>query len=296
MDWDEALKRFRSFLGRRKSSYTAAKYYQIARRFVEYIKGEGVHDIKSVNAMHVEGFYDTLKVSDRSMVVYSYGLAAFFNFIGRGDLAEMVVIPTYEVREPPWLYEDEVEKLIEGTDHPVFKAMFQTAYECALRIGEAVNLTWGDWNPKERTIRVTRLKAKKRTVSTKPVSRKCAILIETLRAIYEGEGVKITDDTPLFMVKGGRKGASYSKMTTRTAERWFRIYAQKTGIDKALKKRGFKKATFHCLRHSIITHVAIKTGGDLIAMQKLSDHADPKNLLIYVHIANRELRERLGRK
>lgn len=246
--------------------------------------------------MDVELFYDRLTgISDRSLYTYSYGLNSFFKFIGLTKLVDTIIVPTFEVKETPYLLENEVMDLIDKIDDLKFKCLYLSMYECALRVSEALNLNWSDFNPDMLSLRVKRLKSKRRIVSSKPISRKLVRMLSELKQKYIDEGLEITDDTPIFITYSKKRGG-YGRMTRQYAEKKFREYAKKYGIDKIVKNRGFEKATTHILRHSRITDIALKTNGDLTVMQKVSDHQNPANLMVYTHIAGKIIREKLGVK
>jgi integrase len=271
---ESQLELYRSYLSRRKSGKTARMYEWVVSKFVDYMRARGVQ-LKDATLADVEGFLDSFKAKDRSLALYSYALANFLEFVGRGDLARAIPVTRYEVREPRWLEREKVMELINACEDPIFKAMFWTSYELALRVGEAVNLKWEDVDLENRIVYVARLKKKKQQRLPKPISRELAELLGSLPRYCEY----------VFPAYGRRGGRGWHRMSERKAEMVFKEVASRVGL---------KDCSFHVLRHSRATEIAMKTGGDVVAVAKITDHDNPSNVLIYCHIALRRLRELAG--
>lgn len=268
---EDKLELYSSYLKRRKSPDTYKMYMWVAKKFVEFVKANGLKQ-NEIKLADVEGFLSTLKASDRSTAFYSYALASFLKFIGLEHLASMTPISRFETSEPAWMSPQTVRKLINACEKPEHKALLWLAYELALRVSEAVSIKWEDVDLRNRTVTVTRMKKKRVERKVKPISRELAELLATLPRL--GEYV--------FMVKGGRKNPGLHKMSSRLAMKIFKEAAERIGL---------KGYTFHSLRHSRATEIAEKTGGNPIEVAKVTDHDDPRSVLIYCHIALRRLRE-----
>jgi len=60
---------------------------------------------------------------------------------------------------------------------------------------------------------------------------------------------------------------------------------------EATRRAGITKAVHpHTLRHSFATHL-FDNGAELPVIQTLLGHADPRDTMIYLHLATRKLRE-----
>jgi len=271
---EDQLSLYLSYLTRRKSGKTVKLYGWVASKFADFMKSQGI-TAKELKLIHVEKFLSMLDVSDRSLAVYSYALANFLEFIGLSDLARKVPVTRYEVKEPKWLEREQVMKIIEACENPIHKALLWTSYELALRVGEAVRLKWEDVDLENRTVAVTRLKKKRVERKIKPISRELARFLMTLPQHCEY----------VFPSYGGRGKPGWHMMSETMAEKIFRDAAAKVGL---------KGYTFHTLRHSRATEIAMRTGGNPIDVAKVTDHDNPANVLIYCHIALRRLREITG--
>ena len=268
---EDLLELYQSYLSRRKSEKTVKVYVWVASKFVDYLRSRGV-GVKDATLVDVESFLSSFKAKDRSVALYSFALASFLEFAGRSDLAKATPVTRYEVREPKWLEREKIMKLIEECEDPIFKGLFWASYELALRVGEAVNLKWEDVDLENRIVYVTRLKKKKQQKVAKPISRELASFLAKLPRFCEY----------VFPAYGGRGYSDWHRMSERMAEMVFKEVASRIGLGDC---------SFHVLRHSRATEIAMKTGGDVVAVAKMTDHENPSNVLIYCHIALQRLRE-----
>jgi len=270
-----SVKLFEEYLSRRKSSHTRKMYMMIVEKFMKFLEENGL-SLDKLSLSHVEMFLSTLSVSDRSLSLYSYAISSFLNFIGKPELAALVPVTKYSISEPKWLPRREIFNIIARVKDPKDKVMLETAYELALRVGEVVNIKWSDIDFENKTITIERLKKKKKEKKVKPVSDDLLEKIKKLPRVSEY----------VFPSYGGKGYGGWHKMSTQYAEKVFR---------DAAKKAGYEGYTFHSLRHSKSTEVAAKTNGNIVEICKVTDHDDPRNVLIYVHIAMEHLRDIMGK-
>ena len=261
---------YRSYLERRKSPQTVAVYSYAVKRFIDYLNRSGV-DLDRLTLADVEGFLSSLRVSDRSLALYSFALASFLEFVGRSDIARLVPVSKFTVREPPWLPEEAIRRIVDGEKDPMRKALILIGYELALRVNEALNLRWEDVDLDGRVVWVTRLKKKRVERKPKPISKELAELLSMIPRVCDY----------VFAAYGGKASRGWHRMSVETAERIFR---------EAAERAGYKGYSYHVLRHSRATALAEKTGGNIVEMAKITDHDDPRSLMVYTHIALSRLR------
>ena len=148
---------------------------------------------------------------------------------GYGVNLRLTNLPPIEEKIPPYLEEDEVKKLIDGTLCLRDKAIIALLYDCALRVGELIELDVEDIDLKDRTILI-KGREKSRFPQRLPISEKTAkILEEYIREYGLEEGM------PLFpSTRGGR-------MTNHGV-----YYVVRSWSERILGK----KAHPHMLRHT----------------------------------------------
>jgi integrase len=270
------LQLFEEYLSRRKSIHTRKMYMMVVKKFLDFLE-ENKIKLDGLSLSHVEAFLSTFSVSDRSLSFYSFAVSSFLKFIGKPELASLVPVTKYEVKEPVWLPRNEVFNIIDKVGDEKNKVMLETAYEFALRVGEVVNVKWSDIDFENKTIAIERLKKRRKEKRIKPLSEGLLEKIKALPRLSEY----------VFPTYAGQGESGWHKMSTLHAERIFR---------EAAKRAGYDEYAFHTLRHSRATEVAILTNGNIVEICKVTDHDDPRNVLIYTHISLKQMREIMDRR
>jgi integrase len=271
----DRIKLFNNYLTRRKSPSTLRVYNMIAEDFCDYLDTNKI-DFNSINLMQCEAFLSGFQVADRSLSLYSYALASFIDFCGKNELSKLIPVTRYTISEPRWLERKDLEIIFKKCTNDVNRIMMKTAFEFAMRVGEVVKVKWDDIDFKNKTISFFREKKRRQERKVKPVPE---YLIKELRGLN-----RVSDF--IFSSYGGRSASGWHNMSIHYANEVFRESAEKCGFD------GY---TFHCLRHSRATEVAILTQGNIVEICKVTDHDEPRNALIYVHIALERMRQLMGK-
>jgi len=147
-----------------------------------------------------------------------------------------------------------------------------TLYSTGMRRSELCHLRPEDIDKERMIVRIRQGKGgKDREV---PLSPK---LLEQLRTYYRS--VKV------------RNGWMFPSLQTRRADQPITQKAVWHVCREATRRAGITKAVHpHTLRHSFATHL-FDSGAELPVIQTLLGHADPRDTMIYLHLATRKLRE-----
>jgi len=254
---------FYAYLMYSKNPKTAYNYARNVDMFLSFIE----KDPKEITPVDIVRWYEHLKnegYSERSIWRYGWALRSFFDFIGLKELKDRVPIPPVKVREPLWLDEETTFKLIDRV------AVLCVAYDLALRVNEVPLLRLSEFKPETGKITVTRLKRKGHYDKiTLKLEEWC---LEILNEYIERNRPRIRDVIFPFSAK--------------TIQNIFRRRANAIGLDKKYK--------FHCLRHSRITHIAIrqlKEKGvvDIVSLAQFAGHVNINTTLMYIHLASKYL-------
>lgn len=190
------------------------------------------------------------------------------NGVLKSDPAAGVRAPKAPRNLPQVLDVDEMQKLIEiptdGKDATRDRAMLELLYSSGLRISELIQLTWGDLDLDDASVRVTGKGRKTRIV---PVGAKALEALGALRAAATASIESLAK--PVFR---GRNGAAISAQTVRLR---MKFWAAERGIERRVYP--------HLLRHSFASHL-LESSGDLRAVQELLGHADIATTQIYTHL------------
>lgn len=152
--------------------------------------------------------------------------------------------------------EQEIDQLIASVGK-VMATLLQTLKETGIRIGEAVQLRWTDYNEEQRTLNITPEKGSNPRIL--PISQKLRAMLNALPRRRE----------TIFMK---------SKHTLRTS-----FSRQRKTASKKLQKPRLLKISFHTFRHWKGTMEYHKTK-DIIHVKQILGHKDITSTMTYINI------------
>ena len=261
-----AAQEFMDYLIFSKNKKTAYNYSRNVNAFLKFVN----KPLKDITPMDITKWFNALRAedhSDRTLARYGWALRSFFEVKGMTYLQLNTPIVQYNAAEPEWLDEPTTFKVIGRV--PVLCV----AYDLALRVGEVGLLKKRGFNNKTGDILVTRLKHKgQANTYTLKLDSWC---LEILNRYLETHP-KLDILFP-FSVK--------------LLQKTFTDHAQ------AIPLKG--DCTFHSLRHSRITHIAIrqleeKGVVDELSLAKFAGHLRVETTRMYVHLATKYMA--FGRK
>ncbi len=180
---------------------------------------------------------------------------------GRPRMVVHIERPLKSRTLPKVLSEEEVTRLLRGTDNLKHRCLLMVIYSAGLRSGEAVRLRLHDIDSDRMLIRIEGAKGKK--------DRYSLLSQKTLEKLRE----YVAEYRPQEFLFPGANGGPYSATSARAI------------FHKAKKKaRITKPATLHTLRHSFATHL-LEHGVNLRYIQDLLGHSSPKTTEIYTHVS-----------
>lgn len=168
---------------------------------------------------------------------------------------------------PVVLSQQEVARVLAGTDNLKHRTILATSYGCGLRVSETVHLRVADIDSQRMILRIDQGKGRKdRDVTLSP---RLLVQLREYWSQYRPEH---------WLFPGQRPGRP---LTRETAAKVFRAAAEKAHLKKP--------ATFHSLRHSYATHL-LENGTDIRRVQVLLGHSSIMSTQLYTHVAENFLR------
>lgn len=166
---------------------------------------------------------------------------------------------------PVVLSQEEVVRLIEAVEHPVYRMALLTAYASGLRISELIVLKAEHIDSQRMQLIVECGKGQKpRLVSLS------AVLLSQLRRYWKTDRPAIRRSPWLF--------------PSRDPGRPLHITTIQIACQQARAKAGLTKhATTHTLRHSYATHL-LEAGVDVRTVQALLGHSSLETTALYTHV------------
>ena len=171
-------------------------------------------------------------------------------------------------RLPVVLGEREVRQLLDAAEGLRDRTILMTLYGTGLRLSELLNLQVKDIDSTRMLIRVRQGKgAKDRNVILSPT------LLAGLRCYFR----RYRPESWLFY---GR--TPQQRLSDRVIQRMVHHLSQKAGLRSGV--------TTHTLRHSFATHL-LEHGTELVYIQELLGHRNPKTTMLYARISPKSLRK-----
>lgn len=208
------------------------------------------------------------KVSRSTFKIHLCAVKFFFErTLGRQWHVLQLIRPGIRFKIPTVFSQDEIKKLLNCVENPVYRACLALIYGCGLRISEAVAIQIGDFDKERRTIHIRNGKGgKDRYVPYSLATR------EMLRKYWRENN----RPKPWLFPHSSKSSQPIKADTLRRAMK-AALASPYNGI------YGKDDATVHTLRHSYATHL-LEQGVDLTSIQRLLGHGSIKTTARYTHI------------
>jgi integrase/recombinase XerD len=268
------------------SKNTIEAYGHGLNRFLDYLKGKGIHEILNVGKFDVRAFLLTLKrkgLSTKTVVRNLVAIRTFFRFLVQEGIlgtnpVEEIESPKIAKTLPEILTLKEVEQLLEqpNLQSPLGirdRAMLEVLYATGMRVSELTQLPINQVNLEGGYVLIFGKGSRERIVPLGSESMKWLTLyLKTAR----GRLAKGKESHFLFISRWGR-GMSRQRFWKNLKD-----YGRRAGIRK--------RVTPHLFRHSFASHL-LERGADLRSVQMMLGHVDISTTQIYTHVTGERLKK-----
>jgi len=203
-----------------------------------------------------------------SFVNTAYSAIKFFFETTLGRDWNMKNIPRVKKAKklPVILSKDEVKKLFDVTTNLKHKAILMTTYSAGLRVSEVCNLKVSDIDSSNMQIHIRGAKGNKDRYSL--LGNSNLLILREYFKLYRPSDWLFPNELTL------------APLSTRTLQAVFRDARNRAGI--------IKDVSIHSLRHSFATHL-LKSGVDLVYIQRLLGHTNIQTTSIYLHLTSKDI-------
>ena len=268
------------------SKNTIEAYSLDLTRFLDYLRGKGIQDLRDIGKFDVRGFLLSLKRKNLSAKSIGRDLSAirtFFRFLVQEGILETNPIedlesPKVAKKLPEILSLKEIEQILEQPNLQIplgirDRAMLEMLYATGMRVSELTRLPTHQVNLEGGYVLLYGKGSKERVVPLGSEAMNWVTLyLNTARAIL----AKAKESPFLFINRSGRG------MSRQGFWKNLKDYARRAGLRKRI--------TPHLLRHSFASHL-LERGADLRSVQMMLGHVDISTTQIYTHVTGERLKK-----
>ncbi len=284
---EEYINSFMTYLHnvKKMSENTELSYRRDLRKVDDYLRNQGVSDVKKVTSTNLTGYVMYLEKNNFSAATISRNIAslkAFYHYLLKegivdSDVAEELHAPKIEKKIPEILSMDEVVRLLEQPSGDSSKdirdkAMLELLYATGIRVTELITLKTSDVNLNMGYISC-KDSNKERVIPFGNEAKKA--LTKYLNGTREA---MLVDPNSEYLFAN----CSGQPMSRQGFWKLIKYYAKKAGINADI--------TPHTLRHSFAAHL-VENGADLRSVQEMLGHSDISTTQIYAHMNHSHIKE-----
>jgi len=268
------------------SKNTIEAYGLDLTRFLNYLRGRGIEELRDIGKFDVRGFLLSLKRKNLSAKSIGRDLSAirtFFRFLIQEGILKTNPIEDLESPKvaktlPEILSLKEIEQILEqpNLETPLGvrdRAMLEMLYATGMRVSELTRLPTHQVNLEGGYVLLFGKGSKERIVPLGSEAMKwVTFYLRTARGILaKGK------ETPSLFINRSGKGMSRQGFWKNLKD-----YARGAGLRKRI--------TPHLLRHSFASHL-LERGADLRSVQMMLGHTDISTTQIYTHVTGERLKK-----
>lgn len=261
---------------RRYSRRVIEHHDYVKKRFIELI---GDKDIKKITIEDISRFANDMEYgkfhgkiivrspnSRRCDMQRIKGVFKYLNLTGVKCLNyQLIIVPRYETTHRDFLYEDEVNKMIEHAYSLRNKFIISLFYSSGIRLSELIQLNRDS------------IQNRHFTVIGKGNKERICFIDERTEILMEEYLKSRRDKSSALIISGLYK----ERLSPTNVQLIIRNSAKRAGIEK--------KVTPHVLRHSFATNF-IRNNGGVRPLSILLGHSNLNTTMIYTHIEDNELK------
>jgi len=257
------------------------KYIQYSRDSKKRKKLVHLRDIKS---LILEEFKSEILAKGKSPVTFnrylellkaSLNKAVEWEFLAQNRLKAFKLLKPLNIKQIDFFTKDEIKKILESSD-TFMKNCISIFLYTGLRLGELVNLTWGDIDFDNKLVHIQskgKFTPKTKKARSIPMTLK---LQEILSFIRDGSSVNAPIKPQSYIFQNNSGSPIKGQVLY---DRFVQILRQ-TGLS----------GNIHKLRHTFASHLVI-SGVPLKAVQELLGHSNIQTTMRYSHLSRTILRE-----
>ena len=284
----QSLDRFLHYLIVEKglSKNTIEAYSHGLNRFLNYLRGKGMEEVREISKLDIREFLLFLKkkgLSSKTLARNLVSIRVFLRFLTEESIlsvnpSEEIESPKTDKTLPEILSPEEVETLLEQPDTQIAqgmrdRAMLEMLYATGMRVSELTQLQVNHVRLEAGYVIVYGKGSKERIV---PIGNEAIKWTRRYMGETRERFLKKGESPFLFVNRSGKS------MSRQYFWKSIKAYGRRAGIRKRI--------TPHLLRHSFASHL-LERGADLRSVQLMLGHVDISTTQIYTHVTGERLKK-----
>lgn len=284
----QSLDRFLHYLIVEKglSKNTIEAYSHGLNRFLNYLRGKGMEEVREISKLDIREFLLFLKkkgLSSKTLARNLVSIRVFLRFLTEESIlsanpSEEIESPKTDKTLPEILSPEEVETLLEQPDTQIAqgmrdRAMLEMLYATGMRVSELTQLQVNQVHLEAGYVIVYGKGSKERIV---PIGNEAMKWARRYMGETRERLLKKRESSFLFVNRSGKP------MSRQYFWKSIKAYGRRAGIRKRI--------TPHLLRHSFASHL-LERGADLRSVQLMLGHVDISTTQIYTHVTGERLKK-----
>ena len=284
----QSLDRFLNYLIVEKglSKNTIEAYSHGLNRFLNYLRGKGMEEVREISKLDIREFLLFLKkkgLSSKTLARNLVSIRVFMRFLTEESIlsanpAEEIESPKTAKTLPEILSLEEVETLLEQPDTQIpqgmrDRAMLEMLYATGMRVSELTQLQVNHVHLEAGYVLIYGKGSKERIV---PIGNEAMKWAQRYMGETRERLLKKKESPFLFVNRSGKP------MSRQYFWKSIKAYGRRAGIRKRIAP--------HLLRHSFASHL-LERGADLRSVQLMLGHVDISTTQIYTHVTGERLKK-----
>ncbi|QIK86187.1 tyrosine-type recombinase/integrase [Erysipelothrix sp. HDW6B] len=266
-----------------KSELTVKSYLTDVRDYIEFLESQDIRTPEMIEYRHITSYMASIqsRYAPATLQHKVVSIRQFHQYLVKTNVTQHDPTQYMNLKNQgqrlPYIAENEAIVTLLSFARKTPKDTFDYAlliimYRCGLRVSECTNLTFSNYYPQEKLLRIVGKGNKQRVIPmTQDVQEALDTYIQLVRPVW-----LVSSSEYIFV---GSKG---NQVTRQYIHNMIKLRSKEMNLSTAISA--------HTLRHAFATSI-LDVGVDLRVIQELLGHQDIRTTQIYTHVSKDALKK-----